>query len=330
MRIIAALALLCAASQVGAQTPVERYGQLSVRGNQVVDKNGQPVVLRGMSLFWSQWQGQYYTDKSIRWLRDDWNVNVVRAAMGVDAGGYLTNPVAEQRKVEAVIDSAIRNGIYVIVDWHAHDPHPKEAAAFFADIARKYGNQPNVIYETYNEPLPKHGWKQVLKPYHQTVISSIRAVDPDNLVIAGTRSWSQDVDEAAADPLPFTNLAYTMHFYAGTHRQDLRNKTAAAMKRGAAIFVTEYGSTEATGDGPVDVAETRIWWDFLEKNKISYLNWSIADKRESSAALLPGASPRGGWSENQVSTSGKLVREQLRKMNPPAAPAGAAKTASQE
>lgn len=319
MRLMIAALLLAVATPALAQTPVERHGQLSVRGTQIVDTSGKPVVLRGMSLFWSQWQGKYYNEPAVRWLRDDWNVNVVRAAMAVDSEGYLKHPRAEEAKVIRVIDAAIKNGIYVIVDWHAHEPHPGEAAAFFGRIARKYGHTPNIIYETYNEPLPKHGWKEVLKPYHQQVIGSIRAADPDNLVIAGTRSWSQDVDEAAADPLPFTNVAYTMHYYAGTHRQPLRDKTELAMKRGAAIFVTEYGTTEATGDGPVDVAESQRWWDFLEKHKISYLNWSIADKRESSAAVLPGASPTGGWKNDQVSQSGKLVREQLRKMNTPAA-----------
>jgi endoglucanase len=314
-RILVAAALLFAAPSF-AETPVERHGAIKVEGNRIVDKNGEPVMLRGMSLFWSQWMGKYYTPDVVRWLRDDWNVNVVRAAVAVHQGGYIENPAAEMRKLEAVIDAAIANGIYVIVDWHAHDPEPKAAADFFGRVAAKYGKHPNLIYETYNEPLPKHGWADLLKPYHRQVISSIRAADPDNLIVVGTRSWSQDVDEAAADPLNLPNVAYVLHFYAGTHKQDLRDKAQAALDKGAALFVTEYGTTDANGDGDVDVQETRRWWDFLEKNKISYLAWSIADKDESSAALLPGASPKGGWPDSMVSKSGKLIRDQLRKMNP--------------
>ena len=313
-RIAAALAMLFAVP-VCAQTPVERHGEIKVQGNRIVDRNGQPVMLRGMSLFWSQWMGKYYTPEVVRWLRDDWNVDVIRAAVAVHEGGYMKNPEAEMRKLETVLDAAIANGIYVIVDWHAHEAEPKAAADFFGKVAKKYGRYPNVIYETYNEPLPKHGWADVLKPYHRQVISSIRAHDPDNLVVAGTRSWSQDVDEAAADPLNLPNVAYVLHFYAGTHKQDLRDKAQKALDRGAALFVTEYGTTEATGNGPVDVAETRRWWDFLEKNRISYLAWSIADKRETSAALLPGASTKGGWPDAMISQSGKLIREQVRKMN---------------
>jgi endoglucanase len=318
-RIAAAAALFFAAPLL-AETPVERHGSISVQGNRIVDKTGQPVMLRGMSLFWSQWMGKYYTPEVVRWLRDDWNVNVIRAAVAVHQGGYMANPKAEMRKLEAVLDAAIANGIYVIVDWHAHEAEPKAAADFFGKVAKKYGGYPNIIYETYNEPLPKHGWADVLKPYHRQVISSIRTHDPDNLVVVGTRSWSQDVDEAAADPLNLPNVAYVLHFYAGTHKQPLRDKAQKALDRGAALFVTEYGTTEATGNGPVDAEETRRWWNFMENNKISYLAWSIADKRESSAALLPGASTKGRWKDDQISQSGKLIREQIRSKNanPPA------------
>jgi endoglucanase len=172
-----------------------------------------------------------------------------------------------------------------------------------------------VIYETWNEPLPAHDWAAVIKPYHQAVIPHIRAHDPDNLIIAGTSSWSQDVDEAAADPLAFSNVAYTLHFYAGTHRQALRDKAQRALDLGAALMVTEWGTAESNGDGPLDQAEIQRWWDFMEANHISYANWSIADKNESTAALRPGAAANGGWSDDMVSPSGLLVRAQLRVMN---------------
>ncbi len=170
----------------------------------------------------------------MRLLRDDWNIKVIRAAMAVQSDGYLKHPDREMKKVEAVIEAAIDLGIYVIVDWHAHQPEPIAAGEFFARIARKYGHHPNLIYETWNEPLREHDWSEVIKPFHLAVIPQIRREDPDNLVIAGTQSWSQDVDKAAADPLPFPNVAYTLHFYAGTHRQDLRDKASAALEKGAA------------------------------------------------------------------------------------------------
>ncbi|RZJ46890.1 MAG: glycoside hydrolase family 5 protein [Brevundimonas sp.] len=298
-----------------AETPVERHGQLRVENGRVVDQHGQPVTLRGMSLFWSQWKPQFYNARAIDWLVDDWNVTVVRAAIAVPDDGYLEHPERETAKAEAVIEAAIAQGIYVIVDWHAHEPEAEAASRFFAHISEKYGDHPNVIYETYNEPLPRHDWAGVVKPYHLAVIPHIRAHDPDNLIVAGTPSWSQDVEVAAADPLPFSNVAYTLHFYAGTHRQALRDKALLAMQRGAALFVTEWGSTEASGDGPVDEAETRLWWAFMEEHGISHANWSLNDKDETSAALRPGASGHGHWREDQLTPSGRLVRDRLREMN---------------
>lgn len=312
---LAGVVLILAPAVARAETPVERHGQLRVENGRIVDRRGEPVTLRGMSLFWSQWKPQFYSAETVDWLVDDWRVTVIRAAVAVPEEGYLAHPERETAKAEAVIEAAIARGIYVIVDWHAHDPEPEAAARFFTHIARKYGDHPNIIYETWNEPLPHHGWAGVVKPYHLALIPRIRALDPDGLVVAGTPSWSQDVDVAAADPLPFANVAYTLHFYAGSHRQALRDKALLAMQRGAALFVTEWGSTGATGDGPVDEAETRLWWGFMEDHGISHANWSISDKAETSAALRPGASGRGGWSDDQLTGSGRLVRERLREMN---------------
>ena len=300
-----------------AMTAVERHGRLGVRGNRIVDEHGDAVQLRGMSLFWSQWMPQYYNERALRWLRDDWNVSVVRAAMAVPSGGYLKHPDVETAKVEAVIDAAVKLGIYVIVDWHAHDPAPDVAQLFFSRIAARYGALPNIIYEPWNEPLERYDWRTVIKPYHMVVIAAIRARDTSNLIVAGTPTWSQDVDIAAADPLPFANVAYTLHFYAGSHRQALRDKAEKAMARGAALMVTEWGTGSADGNGTLDTIETRKWLDFMDRHTLSWANWSVADKNETTAALLPGASGTGGWTSAQLSASGTLVREELRRHGQP-------------
>jgi len=314
-----ALTLLASALVVSAaiaQTPVERHGKLSVQANRIVDEHGAVVSLHGMSLFWSQWQPQYYNEGAIRWLAEDWKVSVIRAAIAVDHEGYLAHPEIETARAEAAIDAAVAAGVYVIVDWHAHDPEPEAAIAFFSHIAERYGHLPNLIYETWNEPLPQYDWAGSVRPYHLSVIAAIRERDPDNLLIAGTPSWSQDVDIASETPLPFSNVAYTLHFYAGTHKADLRAKTETALSRGVAVFITEWGTTNADGDGGVDVAETERWWRFIADHQLSDLNWSIADKDEASAALKPGASGQGGWTDDDISTSGRLVRDRLRSLQP--------------
>jgi endoglucanase len=270
-----------------------------------------------MSLFWSQWKGQYYTKEVVDWLVEDWKCAVVRAALGVEMGGYLQNPEREFEKVITVVDAAIAKGIYVIVDWHDHhgEQHLPESKAFFAQIAQRYGKHPNIIYELYNEPL-NVSWSVVLKPYHQAIIDTIRYYDQRNLIVCGTPNWSQDVDQVIQDPINDKNVSYALHFYATTHREGLRKKAKAALDKGLSIFVTEFGTTESTGNGLVDTNETALWMQFMDDYKLSWCNWSIADKNETSAALVGGASTTGGWTSDVITPSGKLVREYIRQSNP--------------
>ncbi len=297
---------------------VDLYGQLRVKGSQIVNQQGDPVALRGMSLFWSQWIGKYYHYDCIKWLRDDWKCTVIRAAMGIESDGYLTNPVLEMNKIKTVIDACIDLGIYVIVDWHDHHAHEHvaEAKSFFKQIATLYGNTPNIIYEIYNEPL-QVSWLTVIKPYSETVINEIRAIDSDNLIIVGTPTWSQDVDVAASYPLAFENIAYALHFYAATHKLSLRNKAAKALNKGMALFVSEFGTCESTGTGIIDYSELAKWLEFMDQYKLSWCNWSIADKNETSAALKSGASITGNWSSFDLTESGSLIRQKIISWNEP-------------
>ncbi|MBO0321055.1 glycoside hydrolase family 5 protein [Muricauda sp. CAU 1633] len=302
--------------QASFTTVVEEYGQLSVEGNKMVDQNGNPAQLRGMSFFWSQWIGKYYTNETVQWLKDDWHCTAVRAALAVDYEGYLVNPEAEKQKIMTVVDAAIEHGLYVIIDWHDHEAenHLEESVAFFGEMAEKYGSYPNIIYEPYNEPLAV-SWRNVLKPYHEAVIAEIRKHDPDNLIICGTPNWSQDVEDVIVAKIDDPNVMYTLHYYAATHKQELRDKAVVAINNNIPIFVTEYGVTQASGDESIDAPESETWWNFLDEHKISYLNWSIADKEELSAALKPGASTTGGWSEEDLTISGTMVRDEIRKKN---------------
>lgn len=293
--------------------PVAIHGALSVSGNKIVNKKGLPVSFAGNSLFWSNdgWGGEkYYNANVVSWLRTDWNAGVVRAAMGVeDPGGYLQNKTSNKAKVKRVVDAAIANNMYVLIDWHSHNAelYPNEAIEFFTEMAQTYGNNPHVIYEIYNEPIHV-SWSNTIKPYAIRVIDAIRQIDPDNLIIVGTPKWSADVDEAANDPINRSNIAYTVHFYAGTHHQPNRDKCQYALNRGIALFATEWGAVNANGDGAVNQNETNAWMDFLKRNHISHCNWAINDKAEGSSALTPGSSSQGNWSNSNLTWSGSLVK----------------------
>ena len=291
-------------------TLIDIHGLLEVNGNRIVNKNNEPVSLAGNSFFWSNdgWGGEkYYNSEVVSWLKEDWNTTIVRASMGVeDPGGYLDNKTANKDRVKIIIDAAIQEGIYVIVDWHSHhaEDYVDEAIIFFEEIASLYGDNDNVIYEIYNEPLDI-SWSETIKPYAISVISAIRAIDPDNLIVVGTPEWSQRIDLAAADPIiGFPNIAYTLHFYTVYHHQWLRDRASAALDDGIAIFVSEWGSI---GYSIVDT-EANNWMTWCFTNKIIHCNWAVNDKEEEWSILVPGASTNGNWNDNDLTEAGKLAK----------------------
>ena len=294
-------------------TPVASHGQLSVKGAKLLDASLKPVVLRGQSFGWDNWWPQYYNANVVRWLWEDWCVDVVRAAMGIEPeGAYLSNQQASKQRIEAVVDAAIATGVYVIIDWHSHNINQPEAVAFFSEMAKKYGDKPNVIYEIFNEPEKDETWPQV-KDYATAVIAAIRQHDPDNVIIVGSPEWDQRIDLVAADPLEGqTNIVYSVHFYADTHKDWLRQRTQAAVDRGIPVFVSESGGSEASGQGSNNYIEWQAWIDFMEKNHISWINWSVSDKVETCAILQPGTSAAGGWTSADLTDTGKHFRNVLR------------------
>jgi len=253
------------------------HGSLKVVGTKLVDKNGTPVQLKGVSSQWLNYEGDGFATSldALIWMRDNWKLSVIRAAMGVDPdqkGAYLYSAAGKtnmQSQLETIINNAVKAGVYVIVDWHSHmaDQYTTEANAFFTDIAKRYGQYPNVIYETYNEPL-KVAWS-TLKQYHQNVYVSIHNWDPDNVILLGTPNWDQDVDVAAADPMAGdTNIMYTLHFYACTHNsaKGQMAKAKSALASGLPIFVSEWGATTADGDAPAATAPL-VWLEPVEDDE---------------------------------------------------------------
>ncbi|MBR1736788.1 MAG: cellulase family glycosylhydrolase [Firmicutes bacterium] len=300
---------------------VSTHGRLKVSGTQLVGEKGEPVVLHGMSSHGIAWFPDFTSEQSIVNTKA-YGANVFRVAMyTAEYNGYTTSgEAAANTKAIAykAIDAAAKNDMYAIIDWHIlsdNNPqmHKDEAIAFFDEVSKKYADDPAVIYEICNEP---HGvnWSSDIKPYAQEVIKTIRANAPQSLIIVGTNTWSQDVDEASKDLLDYDNIMYTLHFYAGTHYlSNFKPRVEAALANGAPIFVTEWGSTDASGNGNVNVESTKEWLAYLESKNISWANWSLANKDESSAALLPAAS--ANWSYDDLSASGKLVFDYM-KENP--------------
>lgn len=302
-------------------TPVATHGQLSVKGTQLVDKNGNGYQLRGMSTHGITWFPDFINENSFRTLRDDWNTNVVRLAMYVDEWGngqcYMKNKDGSRQLLEKGVDICIKLGMYVIIDWHVLNPgdptaYTDEAISFFNDMSKKYADYPNIIYEIVNEPNGNATWGGVIKPYAEKVIPVIRKNDKDAVIIVGTPTWSQDIDQALADPLDFDNVMYALHFYAATHSDWLRERTEKCVAGGLPIFVSEFGCCDASGNGGNDFGQTEKWLKLLDKYGISYCNWNLANKNESSSCFRESAKADGNWSDSDYSEGGAWIRKWFR------------------
>lgn len=300
------------ASSVLYSQPVKEHGALKVKGTQLVDQHGNAVVLRGVSYGWHNWWPRFYNKATVKWLSDDWGCTVLRAAMGVEPkGGYLDSPDWSKEKIESVVDGAIDNGIYVLIDWHSHGIQLEAAKKFFREMAQKYGKYPNVIYEIFNEPV-RDPWSKI-KEYSVEVIKTIREVDPDNIILVGSPHWDQDINLVADDPITgFDNIMYTLHFYAATHGKDLRDRGDYALSKNIPLFVSESAGMSANGDGPINEEAWQAWRDWMEQRKISWIVWSVADKNETCSMLYPTASSEGNWSAKDLKESGVKTRELLR------------------
>ncbi|MCR5512509.1 MAG: glycoside hydrolase family 5 protein [Prevotella sp.] len=316
MKKLLTIILLCVCvCHAHAIDPVKQYGQLQVKGSQLCDQQGKSVILRGISLGWHNIWPRFYNKKAVQTLKQDWNCTVVRAAMGVMIeDNYLENPEFAMQCMTNVIDAAIKQNVYVIIDWHSHITKTQEAKEFFGKMAQKYGKYPHVIYEIYNEPV-EDSWAS-LKKYATEVIGEIRKYDPDNIILVGCPHWDQDIHLVANSPLQgFSNIMYTVHFYAATHGDYLRERTEAAVKKGIPVFISESGVTEASGDGKIDAESEEKWVEMCERLGISWVCWSLSDKNESSSMLLPRATATGPWADDVIKVSGKLVKGLLKKYN---------------
>jgi endoglucanase len=312
MKLTLAIMMICACLTAEAQS-VKTHGKLKVDGTLLKDEKGNAIVLRGMSFGWHNFWPRFYNAGAVKELHEKWECTVVRAAMGIEPkNGYKEKPEESVKLVRAVVDAAIKEGIYVIIDWHSHNINLEESKKFFAEMAKDYGKYPNVIYEIFNEP-DQESWADV-KAYSTELISTIRAIDPDNIILVGNPHWDQDIHIVADDPIKgVDNIMYTVHFYAATHKQGLRDRCDYALKKNIPIFISESAGMEASGDGALNEAEWNTWIQWAESKKISWITWSVSDKNETCSVLLPSANANGNWTEKDIKQSGLKSIELIKK-----------------
>lgn len=294
-----------------SETPAGRHGALHVDGTRLKDASGQDMILRGVSTHGMHWgeMSPFVNKAAFQNLRDEWGVNLIRLVSYVTQGGYTQGSAS-------TLDALIQNGVsyaselgmYALIDWHIHAENPNdtkaEAIAFFDKYSKMYGDKENILYEICNEPTDTP-WPQI-KSYAQDVVKTIRANDPDAVIIVGTNTWSQDVDEVAVNggKLDGDNIMYTVHFYSGSHGQSLRDKVSTALTAGTPVFCTEFGVCDASGNGGFNLEEADAWIDFFEKQGISYCCWSLCNKDESASMISPQSDKKSGWTNEDLGATG--------------------------
>lgn len=292
-----------------------RCGALHVEGKTLLDEHDKPVQLKGISTHGLAWYPQYVNAEFIRELREKWNANVLRLAMyTAEESGYCTDGDKEQLKqlVRDGVKFATENDLYVIIDWHIlsdFNPHmhKEEAIAFFDEMSAEFAAHKNVLYELCNEPNGETSWDEI-RSYAEEVIPVIRAHAPEAVILVGTPFWSQRVDEAVANPLSsYGNIMYTLHFYAGTHKEVLRSNMISAIIAGLPIFVSEFGICDASGNGALDYESAQAWLDTLNAYNISYVMWNLGNKDESSCVIKADCEKTSGFTAEDLNDSGKWL-----------------------
>ncbi|WP_031055678.1 MULTISPECIES: glycoside hydrolase family 5 protein [unclassified Streptomyces] len=305
-----------------AATPLAANGQLSVCGRQLCNASGQPVALNGMSTHGTQWYAQCVTGGSLDALAKDWRADVLRVSTYVQEDGYETDPAGFTARAQKFVDAAHARGMYAVIDWHMLDPgdpnaNLSRAKTFFTAMAKKYKNHPGVLYEIANEPSGV-SWSAV-KSYAEKIIPVIRAEDSDAVVLVGTRAWSSfgvsegaNESEVVNNPVRASNIMYTFHFYAASHRDEYL-KTLDRASDKLPVFVTEFGTQDYAGEGANDFTMSQRYLDLMKRKKISWTNWNYSDDHRSGAVFKTGTCDGSTWTGTGVlKEAGVWIRERIR------------------
>ncbi|MFJ5259995.1 cellulase family glycosylhydrolase [Streptomyces sp. NPDC088387] len=304
-------------------TPVGANGQLRVCGTKLCNQSGNPIQLRGMSTHGTQWYAQCLTSGSLNALATDWNADVLRVSTYVQEGGYETDPRKFTDLAHRLIEDATSRGMYVIVDWHMLTPgdpnaNLSRARTFFTEIANRHKDKPNVLYEIANEPSGV-SWSTI-KSYAEQIIPVIRNIDNNAPVLVGTRAWSSlgvseggNETEVVNNPVNASNIMYTFHFYAFSHREDYLNTLSRAADR-IPMFVTEFGTQNYAGEGSNDFSMSQRYIDLMASKKISWVNWNFSDDGRSGAVFNEGTCNSGGpWTgTSSLKQAGVWIRDRIR------------------
>lgn len=302
---------------------VSKHGDLNTSKGFVGDASGSKVSLAGVSYFWSCSSSLWWCKENVKFLVDKYNVQVLRLPVSIAPCGsngqsscdksnlgamggaglwnmnnYVAAPMGTKRQVDEVVKACIENDIYVIIDFHEHKAQDwtSKANEFFTYFAKKWGEYPNVMYEIFNEPVDDNG---TVVNYAKQVIPTIRAIDPDNVIIVGSTQFSRDPDGVTGAGQGQTNIAYTWHGYAQyNHQTDWNNKPG--WNNDIPVVVTEWGCDAGGSDGGMH--------NIFKEHGVINCFWSMSNKGgedERWSILKTTCYKAYDWSDSDMNGNGK-------------------------
>ena len=233
---------------------VKNWGRLRLSGNQLSDKNGNPIQLKGFTAFSPDYENCLKSKEDLVNLRE-MGVNCVRIARLISGEDIISD-----EQVKQWMEWTYEAGLYCIIDWNfmnkfntknINNGNPndyiEEAAKFFHTVAQEVADKQyqHILYEICNEPGAVN-WTKI-KSYSEAIIDTITKIDTKKpIIIVGTPNWCQNINSQVAQSgnLIVTNKAeiiYAFHFYAGesTH-MGLENSEFLLATAKIPVIVTEW------------------------------------------------------------------------------------------
>jgi hypothetical protein len=195
-----------------------------------------------------------------------WNVNAVRVPLNASCwlglNDVTTGGAAYQNAIKTYVALLTSNNLVVILDLHWSTPGTRpyyagqipmadadHAPTFWSDIATLYANQPNIIFDLFNEPFitdwncwlvggdcatvneADAGTFSYTAVGMATLIKTIRSTGAQNVLILGGLGYSSDFTQwiakvnsiptlpAPNDGIALTNIAASWHTYSDQSEQ---------------------------------------------------------------------------------------------------------------
>jgi len=177
-------------------------GNNSEAVNRIYNSNGKEIRLVGANVPSLDWGTGENVGHLTYELFANWNANVVRLCV-------VPNRWSDSYKatVDRVVALANSFGKYVILDNHEYVSPTQQTLNFWKDAAVRYKDNPAVLFGLLNEPhsVSWDIWlnggvrEGVTHIGHQQLVNEIRALDANNIIVAGGLEWGYSLAGISAN-----------------------------------------------------------------------------------------------------------------------------------